>query len=99
MPVLGTKEEEEDTESGLNIDSSAGELNVLLSEEEEVEMKAEQENTLKAPVTKGDRAGSVVYTLNGEVIKEYPLLINETIDKKNYTWVFGKILRKYMMIK
>ena len=99
MPVLGTKEEEEDTESGLNIDSSAGELNVLLSEEEEVEMKAEQENTLKAPVTKGDRAGSVVYTLNGEVIKEYPLLINETIDKKNYTWVFGKILLKYIMIK
>ena len=74
------------------------ELQVLLSESEQVEVTVCQEETMQAPVTKGTEAGYVCYTLNGEVLKKYPLVIEEEIPVKNYAWVFRKICKKYMMI-
>ena len=74
------------------------ELQVLISESEQVEVTVCQEETTQAPVTKATEAGYVCYTLNGEVLKKYPLVIEEEIPVKNYAWVFRKICKKYMMI-
>ena len=74
------------------------ELQVLLSESEQVEVTVSQEDIMQAPVSKETRAGYVRYTLNGEVLKEYSLVIQEEIPVKNYAWLFGKVFEMYAMI-
>ncbi|MGN0404255.1 MAG: serine hydrolase [Bariatricus sp.] len=85
-PILLTEEGEKE------------ELQILLSESEQVDVTVCQEETMQAPIAKGTKAGYVRYTLNGELLKEYPLVIQEDIPVKNYAWVFRKIFEKYEMI-
>lgn len=68
------------------------ELRLLLKEEEQVTVKRELKNVLKAPVKEGETVGSVKYYLNGEIVEAYPVMTLENVDKIEYQWCLHKII-------
>ncbi|MDR1773129.1 MAG: D-alanyl-D-alanine carboxypeptidase [Hungatella sp.] len=71
-------------------------LNLLLADEEEVTVQTDIPKELNAPVRKGQTVGSVIYRLNGEVIKEYPVCLNEGADRLTTIWCLKNIFSKYL---
>ncbi|WP_349948807.1 D-alanyl-D-alanine carboxypeptidase family protein [Lacrimispora sp. BS-2] len=71
-------------------------LTLLLSDEEEVTVQTDIPKELNAPVRKGQTVGTVIYRLNGEVIKEYPVCLNEGADRLTTIWCLKNIFSKYL---
>ena len=69
---------------------------LLLNHSEEVEVIADYKEQLSAPIVQGDIVGAVTYYLNGEYIREYPIIVSETIQKKDIKWYFLKIIEYYV---
>ena len=70
----------------------------LLRQDEKLERKVEIHEALLAPLTEGDCVGKVIYSLNGAVIKEYPIIVVDNVSQRNISWVFTKILQMYLKI-
>lgn len=73
------------------------ELELLLRKDENVEVKVQMPGTLQAPIGQGESVGSVTYYLDGEVVKEYPVVAVEEVQEKNIRWYFIKIMEKYFV--
>lgn len=55
---------------------------LLLKDDEKIYMKVKMNERQKAPVSKGELIGTVLYTLNGKVIYQTPVLAKEGINRK-----------------
>ena len=73
-------------------------LDVLLNKDEQVEVKTNIEERLKAPLKKGAIVGNVTYLLDGEVLVEYPVVTIESVQKKNMTWYFIQLAKMYFSL-
>lgn len=62
-----------------------------------VEVKAELQESISAPVKIGDKVGRVQYCLDGEVIGEVPITAQEDIEKIGFWGLFWRILAKIFM--
>ncbi len=71
-------------------------LTLLLADEEEVTVQTEIPKELIAPVRKGQAVGNVIYRLNGEVIKSYPVCLNQGADRLTRAWCIKNIVSKYI---
>ena len=67
------------------------ELNLLLREDEQVEMKLKKEESLEAPVSKGTVVGSAQYYLDGGLIKEYEIKTTEDVKERTFAWCFQQL--------
>ena len=76
-------------------DASDG-FRMLLGKNEKIEMVAEYEEYVEAPVMQGEKMGTVTYYLGEECVKEYPILASETVDVKDIRWYFTKIVEYYV---
>lgn len=85
------------TKIDVRLDNHDEELNVLMNQNEKTEIKVEQKEVLKAPVKKGEEVGEVTYLLEGKVIARYPITSAASVEEKNFTWMFSKILEMYGM--
>lgn len=72
-------------------------LKVLLGADEEVQIETSLPDALHAPVKAGTAVGKVIYLLNGEVLKTYPVYADESVKKIDFIWCFDIIKQKYMM--
>lgn len=70
---------------------------VLLSEEEQVEVTCSIKKKLEAPVEKGKEVGEIIYTLNGERLRSFPVVTAEGAEKKDVRWCFEILLKKLLM--
>lgn len=70
-------------------------LEVLLRKDENVEINVEYDKKLVAPVKRGENIGKVTYSLNGNTVKEYPIVISESVEKWDFTWCFRKLSEMY----
>lgn len=52
-------------------------------------------STLKAPLKEGDRVGSIVVTIDGNVVKEIPVVCCSTVDKQGFKDVMVKVLDRF----
>ena len=69
---------------------------ILLHQEETVELQLELSEMLEAPVREGQKVGEVICCLDEEELCRYPIVLNESIGKKEMSWCFSKLLRKYL---
>lgn len=69
-------------------------LPVLLKESEVPEKDIFLPERLKAPVKKGEKIGSVTYSIDGMVLAEYPVYAARTIEKIDYGWCFQKTVQR-----
>ncbi|SEU24654.1 D-alanyl-D-alanine carboxypeptidase (penicillin-binding protein 5/6) [Lacrimispora sphenoides] len=71
-------------------------LNLLLADEEEVTVQTEVPKELNAPVRKGQTVGTVIYRLNGEVVKSYPVYLTAGADRLTTAWCIKNIFNRYL---
>lgn len=59
----------------------------------DIQSECHVEQTLKAPVKEGQKAGEIVYTLNGETVATQDVVAAETVDALNFSFVFTGLFR------
>ena len=70
---------------------------LLLREDEIVKTTIDLPSVINAPVSKGEQVGSVSYYLGDEKIKEYPIMVNTSVESINYRFIFAYILNYFCL--
>lgn len=64
---------------------------ILLRDDDEVAVDVEKEESLKAPVSKGEPAGEVLYRLGEEVLFTQQIVTDEAVERRDLPWCVEKI--------
>ncbi len=72
-------------------------LLVNKAEAQSIEKQISLDQTLTAPVEKGQRIGVLRYVKDGEVLKEVPILAKYAIEKRGVLDIYSDVLRNLMM--
>lgn len=64
---------------------------VLLKSGEEIDVEYDVPESVEAPVEKGQTLGTVVYSLNGGTLREYPLTADASVRKRDFSVCFSYI--------
>ena len=72
-------------------------VRALLKDTDQVEVRCLIPQTLEAPLQAGVEVGSIVYTLNGEVIHCTPIITVEAVNKKNQSWITRFIIKQFLL--
>lgn len=72
-------------------------LKVLLKKGEAPDIRYEYPKQLKAPVIKGTAVGSASYTVNGALIKSYPVYAADSVERIDLAWCLNRILKQFLM--
>lgn len=67
-------------------------LVVQKGSKEKVEQNVKLKESVEAPVKKGDKAGELSFTLDGEKIARFDINISEDVEKISFSSVFSKLL-------
>ena len=59
------------------------------------ELKFNEE--INAPLKNGDVVGSIIYTLDGEIIGEEDVYCTESVDKIDFIWYLSSVLKKFVL--
>lgn len=72
---------------GVQIEASAETelFRVLLKSGEEIDVEYDVPESVEAPVEKGQTLGTVVYSLNGGTLREYPLTADASVRKRDFS--------------
>ncbi|MFI3170925.1 MAG: D-alanyl-D-alanine carboxypeptidase family protein [Eubacteriales bacterium] len=96
VPVLYGKTLEDEQFTNLQIDFS-DDLNILLSEKDEVSIVYQYPNTVVAPMEEKTVVGYVNYLLNGQSIKIDTISINEAIEPSDFKWrIYKKLTNTFL---
>lgn len=68
---------------------------ILLGKNEEVNCSVTMEESLEAPVKKGQKIGEIVYYLEGQKICSYPVIAEKDIEKLTYRWCVDQVFHNY----
>lgn len=68
---------------------------ILLGKNEEISYTAIMEESLEAPVKKGQKIGEIVYYLEGQKICSYPVTAEKDIEKLTYKWCVDQVFHNY----
>lgn len=74
--------------------SGREEIRLLLKKDEEVSVKIKRAKQLSAPVREGQTAGYVRYYLGDTLIREYPVTVQNKVDKIDLDWCAKKVLER-----
>lgn len=81
----------------MNVKIQSKNESILLGKEENVEIRVQQIKEVEAPVEAGQQLGSVLYTLHGKKVAEYPIISTESIKRIDFCWIFSKIMELYLV--
>ncbi|MDE6845953.1 MAG: D-alanyl-D-alanine carboxypeptidase [Lachnospiraceae bacterium] len=68
----------------------------LLSDKDEIEVRTQISEVLRAPVAKNEEIGTVCYYLNGELIRRYPVVTTQAVEERTYSWICSYIWRIFL---
>ena len=74
--------------------SGREEIRLLLKKDEEVSVKIKRAKQLSAPVREGQTAGYVRYYLGDTLIREYPVTVQNKVEKIDLDWCAKKVLER-----
>lgn len=80
----------------LEVDYGDETAQFLLRKDEVLDSEVEIDDALMAPLKQGECVGKLIYSLNGDVIKEYPIEVAYEVEGRDVSWVFDKIFRMYL---
>lgn len=72
-------------------------LELLHRNDEMLQREVIMDESLEAPVYKGEVVGELIYTLNDEIIKVYDIKAGETVENKDFEWAIRCIVNKFVM--
>lgn len=70
---------------------------VLLRDDEKLEVECVCKDSLEAPVSAGQRVGSVRYILDGKVLREDYIRLKNTIERSDFLWKLRQIWQYYAL--
>ncbi len=70
---------------------------ILLRDDEEIETEYEMPDRISAPVAKGERLGTVTYSLHGAELKSYPIYASEGVKKRTFLPCFSYIVDIFLL--
>nr|WP_243126356.1 D-alanyl-D-alanine carboxypeptidase family protein [[Clostridium] hylemonae] len=73
------------------------EFKVLLREGEKVDITCDVKKKLAAPVEEGKKVGTVTYTLDGEVLRQFSVVTAQSAERKDAGWCAEILLKKLLM--
>lgn len=68
----------------------------LLCEEDEVEIRVKIADVLQAPVAAHEEVGTVCYYLNGTLVRQFPIITEEAVEKCTYSFIFTYLLSVFL---
>lgn len=79
---------------------SAASGSVLLTKDREKDLKTEVKlsESVEAPVAKGQQLGKIVYTLDGEVLTEYPITAAGDVEQISFFSALGILARELLRL-
>lgn len=80
----------------LEVDYDEEKPSFLLRDDEQIEVQIDCLQELEAPLEEGDKVGTVIYSLNGEMIQEFSVVVSKKVYERDVSWVFKKILKMYL---
>ena len=80
----------------LEVDYGDETAQFLLRKDEVLDSEVEIDDALMSPLKQGECVGKLIYSLNGDVIKEYPIEVAYEVEGRDVSWVFDKIFRMYL---
>lgn len=70
-------------------------INLLVKDSDHVEIEYDISRELEAPVCNKQVVGEVVYKLNNEVTKTFPIYVEGDVEEVDYKWCFSNVLSKF----
>ncbi len=70
---------------------------IIASKENQIQVLIENVDTLEAPVAKNQKIGSCKIILEGNVIDDIDIIMQEDIQKKNVIYYFKQLLKDYFI--
>ncbi|MCD8248441.1 MAG: D-alanyl-D-alanine carboxypeptidase [Lachnospiraceae bacterium] len=80
----------QDSEVNIHVEISQDRL--LLCEEDRFSMKVLLPDSLEAPVYKGECIGSVLYSVNGEILDLFPIVAEEDVPVIDFRWRLEQVV-------
>ena len=74
-----------------------GELNFLLSVQDEIKIDVTYAGEISAPVEKGRTVGRIVYNVNDEPVKEYELVLKDSVKRKDWRYMGRYIWQEFLL--
>lgn len=72
-------------------------VQILMRPSEQVRTQIELEDTLEAPVKKGQQVGIVRYLLDGAVYVEYPVTADKTVQVRGYRFCLQELIGTFLL--
>lgn len=72
-------------------------LEMLVSEDDDIQVIYELQEEVEAPVQVGDRVGTVYIYVNDEIYTCFPIQSKTKVEKVNYIWFLQKIFADYLL--
>lgn len=92
IPESGERSDTAKTDIFIKCTKKQKDKKLLLREDEKVEVSYECKKTITAPIKAGTQIGKIIYSLNGEKIKEYPIVTSTTVEELDFSWCLHKVL-------
>lgn len=84
-----------DAEIDLEYQDNMNRDKILISNREELETDIELENSLLAPVKKGQSVGTIKYRIGDATVFESEIITKYDVERVNYMWFLTIIFKKY----
>jgi len=79
----------------MDVEGDEKSLKYLLKNDEKIEMTYDMEKSMTAPIEKGQIIGYVSYRLGGDIIRKYPIRLQDTVEKVDYSWCLLKMFERF----
>lgn len=98
IPVNNGQTEEigETAYAEIRIGEGIGEEKILLAKEEELKIIYEVKDLLEAPVKKGSVAGTISIKAGEQVLRQYHVIVRDSVKKINFTWCFREAVELFL---
>lgn len=68
---------------------------ILMKKGEKISCRLEMPEKLQAPVKKGNRIGTLIYSLGEEELASYPVLADRNVEKVSYGWCVDQVFHDF----
>ena len=72
-------------------------VNIISSKKKagEITKEIQLENTINAPILKGQKLGEIQYSMNGKVVRTVNIVAEEEIEKQKFSNITANILKSW----
>ena len=83
--------------TGAKVISEQENLSFLLADWETVQVRRKIPKIVSAPIRAGTRIGEIEYLVDGEILASLPVVIQKTVEKRDFAWCWENIAELYFL--